>query len=60
MSVTAGGGASPLTNQARRKTPVSVRRRALVLDRELFYVHGQILTTELRRPFSSRTISCWR
>lgn len=30
MSVTAGGGASPLTNQARRKTPVSVRRWTLV------------------------------
>lgn len=30
MRVTAGGGASPLTNQARRKTPVSVRRRGLV------------------------------
>lgn len=32
-SVSAGGGASPLTNQARRKTPVSLRRRALVRDR---------------------------
>lgn len=30
MRVTVGGGASPLTNQARRKTPVSVRRRGLV------------------------------
>lgn len=35
MSVTAGGGASPLTNQARRKTPVSVRRRTLVLMKPL-------------------------
>lgn len=33
MMVGAGGGASPLTNQPRRNTPVSVRRRGLIPDR---------------------------